>query len=62
MKRENGDDWQRSVAYDEEIRLRKNPDGSDNTPMFCHRSLKPLPKAVVLPEELLAVIAFYETT
>lgn len=52
MKRENGSDWSRAVEYDAAIRLRKNKDGSDNTPMFCHRSLLPLVEAVILDEEL----------
>jgi hypothetical protein len=52
MKRENGEDWLRAIECDAAIRIRRNPDGSLNTPMYVHRACKPLADAVVLPEEL----------
>jgi hypothetical protein len=42
MVLENGYDWKVATYFDEEIRLRRNTDGSLNSPMYVHPSCVPL--------------------
>jgi hypothetical protein len=46
MKRENGEDWQKAVEIDEQIRNARLP-----YPLFVHSARKPLPEAVRIPED-----------
>lgn len=46
MKRENGPDWQQAVAVDAAIRDKRPP-----YPLYVHRSCRPLPEAVDIPED-----------
>jgi hypothetical protein len=46
MKRENGHDWQQAVEIDAAIRDKRPP-----YPLYLHRSCKPLPEAVTIPED-----------
>ncbi len=46
MKRDGGHDWEQAVEVDREIRDKRPPD-----PLYLHRSCKPLPEAIVIPED-----------
>lgn len=46
MKREGGEDWQKAVEIDEQIRDARPP-----YPLFVHNARKPLPEAVHIPED-----------
>lgn len=46
LKRQNGHDWQQAVEVDAAIRDKRPP-----YPLYVHRSCKPLPEAVDIPED-----------
>ena len=46
MKREGGEDWQKAVQVDEQIRNARPP-----YPLFVHSARRPLPEAVRIPED-----------
>ncbi len=46
MKRENGADWAQAVEVDAAIRDKRPP-----YPLFVHSACKPLPQAVIIPED-----------
>ena len=48
LKRKGGEDWETAVAVDEAIRRRRQAQGFE---LFVHPARRPLPEAIVLPED-----------